>query len=102
MTLADIRTMLLQANVPVYYNHAPNGISVPFIIYRDTSDNFGADNKVYHKALRIDVELYSTTKDTTLESTLESVFDNERIFWEKEIYYMPDNEVYQTNYSMEV
>lgn len=102
MTLADIRTMLLQASVPVYYNHAPNGISVPFIIYRDASDNFGADNKVYHKVLHIDVELYSTTKDTTLESSLESIFENECIFWEKETYYMSDDEVYQTIYSMEV
>lgn len=108
MTLAELNTILKTANGfkdKVVYRawpvgHAPN---LPFICYlMDSSDNFGADNKVYKTINRVRVELYTEYKDETSESAIESVFDSNDIYWEKDETYVDDEDCYLIIYTIEV
>jgi len=77
--------------------------SLPFICYMvDGSDNFGADNIVYKQINRVNVELYSKNKDTTSEELIEALFEELRIYWEKDELYLDDEQCYEIIYNIEV
>lgn len=60
----------------VYSVRAKDGASLPYaVLVFGSSDNFEADNKTYIKRDNLTIELYSTSKDSVLESKVESVFD---------------------------
>ena len=83
MNLSELKTLLDSTGYPVAYDHFNDTPSVPFIAYLETGTvNFFADNKVYEKVIKVDVELYTDKKDLTAETALESVLDANEIPWE--------------------
>lgn len=80
--------------------HVPN---LPYICYLATqTNNFKADNKVYKVIQGIDVELYTATKDESVEATLESTLNANSIVWQKYEDYIDDENVYMITYELEV
>lgn len=69
---------------PVGYFVNPEPGIVPFIVYYGTgSRNFKADDVVYDKESRWNIELYVRKKDVALEERLEDLLDAAGIVWEK-------------------
>lgn len=104
MSLDDLYT-LLSAVFPTAYWSFPEGNAptMPYITYfESSSDNFGADNKVYHHRKQISVELLTKTKTPTAEAALEAAFDAADIYWEKTETHLDDEEAYEVIYTLEV
>lgn len=81
-------------------NEAPE---MPYLVYfEDSSDNFGADNKVYHHRKQISVELMTREKDPNAEVAVEAAFDANYIYWEKAETHLDDEDAYEVIYSLEV
>lgn len=96
---------ILSAVYPTAYWSFPEGEApaMPFLTYfENASDNFGADNKVYHHRKRISVELYTKTKDTAAEDAVEAALDAAGIYWEKTSTHLDDEDVFEVIYDMEV
>ena len=105
MTLDGLATILETTGLPVTYLAFPpeEAPEMPFIVYQDTgSNNFGADNKVYFSATRVQVDLLTAEKDRTTEQTLEGVFDTNGIFWERTIDFDEDESNYRVTYEIEI
>ena len=105
MTLAELNTVLATTNLPVAYQAFPADKvpAMPFIVYMELgSDNFGADNVVWHSAARVEIDLLCKTKDGALESVLETVLTNAGIFWERESDHNDDEDCYVTTYNIEI
>lgn len=108
MTLAELHDIL--SSIPgfankVAYRAFPKGKApkLPFICYLCTrTDNFDADDTVYHVVLRIDIELYTKTKDVVTETAVETVLNSNNIVWDKYEIYIDDEECYQITYEVEV
>lgn len=81
-------------------NDAPE---MPFVtIFEEGTDNFGADNKVYHVRKLISVELYTRTKSPDDEATLEGIFNENDLFWNKTETHLDDENAYEVLYTLEV
>lgn len=105
MTLAEFKTMLDSTNITfVYYQFKENQVpSLPFGVWFEVeTNNFGADNKVYQEIHDIRVEFYAKNRDLTNEALIESVFNSNSIFWNKEITFLDDEKCFETIYSLEV
>jgi hypothetical protein len=78
--------------------------SAPYICYLyDSSDNFGADNKVYHKSDNYLIELYTDKADLTSEITLENKFDENKIFYNKtNKAYIDELKLFQVVYAINI
>lgn len=106
MTLADLRNAISSVSTfqnKVTYrawpvNKAPK---LPFVCYLATdTNNFDADNKVYHVIQNADVELYTAKKDVQTEAALEAVFAENDLVWEKSETYLDDESCYEIIYSI--
>lgn len=87
----------------VVYDHwnTDNLPALPWVAYRMTnSTNFAADNGVYKRANNATIELYTETKNPSLEDTLEGVLDGLGVYWEKEETYITDERLYEVSYSI--
>jgi len=105
MTLAELYTVLSGTGLPVAYLafSADNPPELPFIVYQETgSHNLGADNKVWHSATRIQIDLLSRTKSRATEQLLEDALNDAGIFWERESSYDSDEIVYRITYTVEI
>lgn len=75
----------------------------PYICYYDTgTDNFVADNKVYHIVLAVNVELFTKQKDEAAEAAVEAVLDALDLPWEKTPEFLEDENIFLVTYTMEV
>lgn len=106
MTLADLKDCISSVSTfqnKVTYrtwpvNKAPK---LPFVCYLATNtENFDADNTVYHVIQNVDVELYTAKKDVQTEEALEAVFADNFIVWEKDETYLDDESCYEIIYSI--
>lgn len=73
-------------DIPFAYDHFAEGEAVdpPFICYLlPDSDNFAADGKVYFKANEVHIELYTDTKDLSVEQQVEAVLDENGIYYDR-------------------
>lgn len=104
MTLGELYDILKTIYPTAYWSFPEgNAPAMPFItFFEDTSDNFGADNKVYHHRKRISVELLTKTKDPTAEAAVEAAFDNNELYWEKTSTHLDDEDAYEVIYDLEV
>lgn len=108
MTLAELHTILTSItgfSNKVAYRAFPKGKApkLPFICYLCTNtNNFDADNAVYHVIQGVDIELYTKMKDTASETAVETALNNNHIVWEKYEEYIDDEEMYQITYEVEV
>lgn len=108
MTLAEINSIL--KSIPgfekkVAYRAFPKGKApaLPFICYLATqTNNFNADNHVYHVIQGVDIELYTRRKDYTSEAAVEAALNANNIIWEKYEEYLDDEEMYMITYEVEV
>ena len=72
MELKELVKTLEKLKIPIAYNHFSNVQKPPYLVYKVTSsNNFMADNKVYKKIRKVDLELYTENKNEELEEKLE-------------------------------
>lgn len=87
--------------IPFAYDHFAEGESPepPFICYLlPDSDNFAADGKVYFKANEVHIELYTDTKDLSVEVVL----DEHGIFYDRSEVWIESEKLYEVLYSFEM
>lgn len=101
MNEATLLTLLKTTGLPVVYHHFKKPPAPPYIVYLFSySSNFGADNKVYQKNPRYQVELYTTKKDPASEKLIEDLFDVNDIYWEKTETYIESEGLFQVLYEI--
>lgn len=103
MTEQTLYQILKSTGVPVAYDHFEQNtgtvITPPFIVYRnDDSFTLKAENVTWFKANNYIVELATDTKDVTLEQTLENLFAENEIPFDKEELYIDEERIFQIRY----
>lgn len=101
----DLLKILEEAGIPFAYDHFAEGEcpDPPFICYLlPQSDNFSADGKVYLKVSSVNIELYTDSKDLTVEQKLEAVLDMHGIFYDKTEVWIESEKLYEVLYSFEM
>lgn len=96
--------IMTQSGLPFAYDHFAEGESPdpPFICYLlPGSDNFSSDGKVYYKINEVHLELYTDTKDLSVEQKLEDVLDKYGIFYEKSETWIDSEKLYEVLYQFE-
>lgn len=91
--------------IPFAYDHFAEGEASepPFICYLlSDSDNFAADGKVYFKANEVHIELYTDTKDLSVEQQVEAVLDEHGIFYDRSEVWIESEKLYEVLYSFEM
>lgn len=99
--LAIIKAM----GIPFAYDHFAEGEAVdpPFICYLlPDSDNFAADGKVYFKANEVHIELYTDTKDLSVEQQVEAVLDEHGIYYDRSEVWIESEKLYEVLYTFEM
>lgn len=77
--------------------------ALPLICYLERgSENFGADNTVYHGTRRVDVELYARKRDLTSEALIEAALTDAEIYFERTVEWLDDEKCFETIYEIEV
>ena len=105
MTHQEVLEMMNEMKLPYAYHHFVEGESPdpPFLVFLyPGSDNFAADGKVYFKANKLNIELYTDLKDVELEETVEAVLDKHGIFYEKSEVWIETENLYEVLYQTEV
>ena len=64
--------------------------------------NFSADGKVYLKVSSVNIELYTDSKDLSVEQKLEAVLDTHGIFYDKTEVWIESEKLYEVLYSFEM
>lgn len=101
----DALYTLISAKFSTAYWAFPEGDApdMPFVtIFENGTDNFAADNKVYHIRRVISVELYTRQKSPTDEAKLEKIFNDNDLFWNKTDTHLDDENAYEVLYTLEV
>ncbi len=91
--------------IPFAYDHFAEGEAVdpPFICYLlPESDNFAADGKVYFKANEVHIELYTDTKDLSVEQKVEAVLDEHGIYYDRSEVWIESEKLYEVLYTFEM
>lgn len=91
--------------IPFAYDHFAEGESPepPFICYLlPSSDHFAADGAVYFKANEVHIELYTDTKDLSVEQQIEAVLDERGIFYDKSEVWIESEKLYEVLYIFEM
>ncbi len=105
MTHEEVMEMVEKMGLPFAYDHFVEGESPdpPFVVFLyPNSSHFAADGKVYFKARRLNIELYTDRKDVGLEEQAEAVLDGYGIFYEKSEAWIESEKLYEVLYEMEV
>ena len=92
-------------DIPFAYVHFAEGEAVdhPFICYLlPESDNFAADGKVYFKANEVHIELYTDTKDLSVEQQVEAVLDEHGIYYDRSEVWIESEKLYEVLYTFEM
>lgn len=101
----NLQAILESTNLPCTYRQwkPKKPPALPYIVYLFTdSDNFAADNVVYHAAGNYDIELYSTAKDPASEALIEAALTANDIYFDKSETYIQSEEMYQGVYSITI
>lgn len=105
MTIENLVEMLQEMEIPFAYDHFAEGESSepPFICYLlPGSNNFAADGKVYFRINQVRIELYTDSKDLSVERKVEMVLDESGIFYNKSEVWIQSEKLYEVLYSFEV
>lgn len=102
MTEVEIKAMLEETELKVFYHHAKEGTKVPFITYTTTTDNIFADDSVLEKRIVLEINLYETYRDLKIEKKLEDVLDAHGILWNRDESYDSESKVFIEIYETEV
>ena len=101
----DLVRLLEETGIPFAYDHFAEGESPdpPFICYLlPQSNNFSADGRVYLKVSSVNIELYTDSKDLSVEQKLEAVMDAYSIFYDKTEVWIESEKLYEVLYSFEM
>lgn len=89
-------------DLPSYYDHAPVGTDLPFlIIHCDQPDNFAADNGVYCEKWDFRIDLYSVKKNLELEQEIKDLLNENGIAWTKTEQYLTDQSCWEVEFTFE-
>lgn len=105
MTHEEVMALMEETGLPYAYHHFVEGESPepPFAVFLyPGSHNFSADGKVYFKASRLNIEIYTDLKNPELELTVETVLELHGIFYEKSEVWIESENLYEVLYQMEV
>ena len=100
-----IAELIKSMGLPFAYDHFAEGESPapPFICYLTPgSDNFAADGRAYYKINIVNIELYTDTKDPSVEQKVESVLDANGIFYDKTEVRIESEKLYEVLYQFEL
>lgn len=100
-----IAELIKSMGLPFAYDHFAEGESPapPFICYLTPgSDNFAADGRAYYKINIENIELYTDTKDPSVEQKVESVLDANSIFYDKTEVWIESEKLYEVLYQFEL
>lgn len=104
MTLQEFDAMLKTIGLPYRYRafSAKEKPVMPFILYQELgSDNFGADNVVWHSGRRIQVDLLAgKIRRLDLEKQMEDTFTAYGVYWEREVEFDNDETFYRVTYEV--
>lgn len=101
--LAALLDSILPGKVTYYAWRVGDAPPLPYICYYSTgSDNFAADNIVYHSRRPVRIELYTKTKDLATEAAVEQALTAAGIYWDRDESYIDDEQVYLTIYEVEI
>lgn len=99
--MEELLCIIKETGIPFAYDHFAEGESPepPFICYLlPGSDNFAADGRVYFKINEVRIELYTDSKDLTVEQQLEDVLDEHEIFYNKSETWIDSEKMYEVLY----
>lgn len=105
MTRQEIADLFSPVNLPTTYEFWPIGEApdLPYICYYfPDNDDFYADNENFVKIRRLNIELYTSTKDFTLEDTVEGILEANHLGYDKTSLYIEAEKMYQILYQTEV
>ena len=100
-----IAELIKSMGLPFAYDHFAEGESPapPFICYLTPgSDNFAADGRAYYKINIVNIELYTDTKDPSVEQKVESVLDANGIFYDKTEVWIESEKLNEVLYQFEL
>lgn len=102
--MEELLAIIKETGIPFAYDHFAEGESPepPFICYLiPGSDNFAADGGVYFKMNEVRIELYTDTKDLSVEQQLEDVLDAHEIFYNKSETWIDSEKLYEVIYQFQ-
>lgn len=103
MELKELVKILEKLEIPIAYNHFSTVQKPPYLVYKVTSsNNFIADNKVYKKIRKVDLELYTENKNEELEQKLETILCENEMAFEMFETYIESEAVYQVVYEISI
>lgn len=104
MTYKQIAQMIESMGLPFTYDSFPNNIAPtpPYIVFNYPNRNdFAADNVNYSQIEILNLELYTATKDFSLEESIEAVLTENGFFYEKSEAYIRNENLFQITYDMQ-
>ena len=102
MNQVQVITLLNTLSVQSFYDHAPEGTSLPFIaIHSEQPDNFAADNLVYCEKWNFRIDLYTVEKDLTLEAEIKKLLNDNEMPWVKTEQYIDDQNCWEVEFEFE-
>lgn len=97
--MTNVKTMLEESKIPVFRGHAPVGTAVPYMVYHvNYPDNFGADNVTYMKVPQYQVDLYQTTPNELVRSTIEAILTENGFYFTSDEADMENQNLFITYY----
>lgn len=103
--MEELLKIIKEMDIPFAYDHFAEGESPdpPFICYLlPGTDNFAADGRVYLKVNEVNIELYTDTKNLTVEQQVEAVLDKYGIFYERSEIWISSEKLYEVMYTFEM
>ena len=105
MTYQEVAQMVEEIGLPFEYYQFDDKTEQqpPFVVfYYPEIDDLYADDENYQRITVLAIELYTDNKDFLLESTVEGVLKEHHITYTKNEAYIPEEEMYEVAYDMEV
>lgn len=106
MSPEEITEMLDEMGLKYRYHHftTREAVDPPFMVWNvPGTDNFFADGVAYHTIRKLDIELYTDTKDWELEKKLEEILTRHGIAWQQTAsLWISSESMWESLYEMEV
>lgn len=105
MTYEEINAMIQETSLPFAYHHFAEGESPepPFLIFLSGGESgFSADNIVYNAFKKLNIELYTNSKNPETEQIIENVLTQHNIFYTKTESWIESEKFFQILYETEV
>lgn len=104
MTSKQLIDVLTASGVPFAYSHFHSPQVAPYgVVVSPGTDNFDADNRVYHEITQWRIELYTKGRDFALEDTIKSIISTKGIVWEiTNAVFIPEEDIHMTVFEFEL